>query len=175
MAVIVFHDRRHSLASRALQSPPVFNRDGPTFVIAPASADFQVTRRVSFLLETGAPDQRNGRGIPGLYVRFETVQFDLPERVAQHELQPLAHVTTIGKRRSGKITKIGTAEWTEEDLVQHHRADDGIVLIAADKKTDRPLVPNAGQNRENLLVRLRRRRKPAMKCRKEDDAIVGAM
>ena len=86
--------------------------------------------------ETSAPHQCNRRRIAGLYVGFETVEFDCFERIAKHELQRFRQVALIGKGRANIVAEISTAERPVEDLMQHDRANDSVILVAADEKTD---------------------------------------
>ena len=86
--------------------------------------------------ETSAPHQCNRRRIAGLYVGFETVEFDCFEGIAKHQLQRFRHVASIGKWRANVVAKISTAERPVEDLMQHDRANDSVILVAADEKTD---------------------------------------
>jgi hypothetical protein len=64
---------------------PTFGEDRPPFVIAPTPPDLQVSRRIPFHAETEASDQRDGGGVPGLNVRFKTMQLHSSERRGDHK------------------------------------------------------------------------------------------
>ena len=107
--------------------PPVFDEDGPPFVVAPAAGDLQVTSRVAFLYKAGAFHECNRRRVFRLDVCFESVEFQLNERVTKSELQRLSHVSLARELFSDLITDIRTPKPAMKDLAQrdrsHHRTN----------------------------------------------------
>jgi hypothetical protein len=80
------------------------------------------------------------------------MEFDCFECVAKHEFECFSQVTAIGKRRSDKITKISAAERSMEDLMQHDRANNRLILIAANKKTNGLRSPDTGEKSNKLFL-----------------------
>jgi hypothetical protein len=64
---------------------PVFSKEGPSFVIAPATGDLQVPRRIAFAVEASASHQSERGAVRRHDVGLDAMQTDDLERVAQGE------------------------------------------------------------------------------------------
>src|SRR5687767_14034464 len=139
---------------------PVFARDGPAFVVAPAPADLEVARRVTLALEAGAADEREGGGVAGLDVGLDAVELEAGEGVAEHEPQALGHVAAPGVGLARVVAHVSAAEVAVDDLVEVERADDAVVLCAAGEEPH-GLRDVAPFEESGELLRLLRGRDPS--------------
>src|SRR5204863_70970 len=89
-----------------LSFAPIFHEDGPSFVIAPATADLQILSRETFFHKSRTFDQCDRRNITWLNVGFESMQFQIDKRMAQHQRDSFRHVTLPRELSTNLITEI---------------------------------------------------------------------
>ena len=105
-------------------------------MVTPAPADLQVPRGEALALKARTAGECDRGLIARLDVGLEPVQAQLDERRAQHELDPLAHVTLVREPLGRRIAEVGALQRSASDLGDVEEADDLIVGRAAYE--DRP-------------------------------------
>ena len=68
-----------------------------------------------------------------LDVRLDPVQAQVGERVAQHELDALAHVALAGERLADRVAEVRALQQPAGDLGEVEEAEDRVVLEPADE------------------------------------------
>src|SRR5512134_939964 len=111
-------------------------KNRPAFVIPPATTDLQIARGKPFPGEPARSDQGDGGSVPGLDVRFESMQPEFLEGVPHDVREPLFHQTlprTAGER---VVTEVPTQEHAAHDLRQCDEADEHTGITAANRETE---------------------------------------
>jgi hypothetical protein len=122
-------------------------------MIAPATTDLEVTRRVTFLGETAGLDERDRRDIVWLNVGLKTVELEFGERATHYSAQPIAHEALALEARECVVAKIAAAKCAEDNVGEIDHTDD---LARPGSANQESSVLGLGHSRD-VATELRRR------------------
>src|SRR5262249_43375777 len=123
---------------------------------APAPADLEVAGGVPLVVEAGALDEAPRGVVVRLDVRLEPMELQPPERVPEHEVEPLAHQPLAGVRLERVVAEVRALEEAVRDLAEVEHAGDSVVLAPADEEAALALHPAAREIGVELARRLGR-------------------
>lgn len=134
------------------EAGPVFRRDGPTFVVSPATRDPKVSWREPLETKPERPHYRYGGLVPRLYVRLYPVQGEPPECMLDDECDPFGHQATARVRCASNVAEVGTAEVSAHDLGERCVPDDSARLSLGDEHSEVRRARVAFDERDELLL-----------------------
>ncbi len=112
---------------------PFLGQHDPVLVVTPISIHSEIAPGRALAGESNAPYQSNRGGVPGLNVRLQAVEAELPEGSLQHQPKPLAHQALALVATDHGIRQEGALEGAAHDLTEVDQADDRPTLDQADE------------------------------------------
>lgn len=113
---------------------PIFNENGPPFVVAPAAADLEIPSRVALLHESRAFNYRNRGHVARLDVCFKSMQFQICKRITKHQGHGFRHVALAREIGAYLITEIRALKSAANDLIKTDRTEYRAIGPATNKK-----------------------------------------
>src|SRR5207245_547242 len=103
---------------------PHVSRDGPTLMIPPPTAHFQVLPREALTPKPQALDQSLGGDVVRLNVCLQPMEAQTRKRSGENRLEPIAHEPLASMTRVRVEAKIGRLEGAAHHLADVHDAHD---------------------------------------------------